>query len=40
MEESKSINSNGKIIMIVIIGAIAIAMIFIGIGVSKNIFRK
>ena len=40
IETSNSINPNGKIILIAIIGGIAIAMIFIGIGVSKNIIKK
>ena len=40
MEEARKVKVNSKIIIIAIIGIIAIAMIFIGIGVSKNIFKK
>lgn len=40
VESANSVTSNGRIIMIAIVGVIAIAMIFIGIGVSKNIFKK
>lgn len=40
VENSNRINFNGRIIMIVAIGVIAIIVMFIGIGVSKNIFKK
>ena len=40
MEEARKVKVNSKLIIIAIIGIIAIAMIFIGIGVSKNIFKK
>lgn len=40
VEEVKSHNTNGKIIIIVIIGAIALILMFIGIGMSKNILKK
>lgn len=40
MEEARKVQVNSKIIIIAVIGIIAIAMIFIGIGVSKNIFKK
>lgn len=40
IEESTSSNSKGKMIIIVVIGVIALMMIFLGIGISKNIFKK
>ena len=40
LSNKEGANSTGKIILIGLIGAIAIAMIFIGIGVSKNILKK
>ena len=40
MEEAKIVQINGKVIIIAIMGIIAVVMIFIGIGVSKNIFKK
>lgn len=39
-ESATSVNSKGKILLIAVIGTIALAMIFIGIGVSKNILKK
>ena len=40
LSNAEGANSTGKIILIGIIGAISIVMIFIGIGVSKNILKK
>lgn len=40
MEETRKIQINSRLIIIAIIGIIAVVMIFIGIGVSKNIFKK
>lgn len=40
METVKTTKSNGKIIIITTVGIIALIIMFIGIGVSKNILRK
>lgn len=40
MEGRTSSNSKGKMIIIAVIGVIALIMIFLGIGISKNIFKK
>lgn len=40
IEKSTSSNSKGKMIIISVIGAIALIMIFLGIGISKNILKK
>ena len=40
MEKTRIVQVNSKIIIITIIGIIAVAMIIVGIGVSKNILKK
>lgn len=40
VQEAKFFNPKGKIVIVSIIGGIALAMILIGIGISKNIFKK
>ena len=40
VEGTTTVDSRGKIILFIAIGVIALAMIFIGVGVSKNILKK